>query len=178
MPLSRLGYYVEFAIFPLIILALAAAGLVAAGIPGLLAWSGLVLVSLFAWTFFEYALHRFVFHHVPVIREQHFAHHDHERELIGTPSWVSLAVAAVIILPAFALFGLEIVSAVSVGLMAGYVWYITVHHLTHFGHPPHGSWLYRLKRHHALHHHAEPGTNFGVTTPFWDWVFGTLSSRA
>ena len=177
MPLSRLGYFVEFAIFPVLILILSGMGLHDVGSGGAARWLGLVAMSLLAWTFIEYALHRFVFHHVPMIRESHYQHHDHERELIGTPSWVSLAVYAIVASPFFAFFSFGTVSAVSVGLMVGYLWYITIHHLTHFAHPDHGSLLYRLKRHHALHHHVDPDNNFGVTTPLWDWVFGTLSRR-
>jgi sterol desaturase/sphingolipid hydroxylase (fatty acid hydroxylase superfamily) len=37
----------------------------------------------------------------------------------------------------------------------------------------HGSYFYAAKRRHALHHHVCPDQNFGVTTDFWDAVFGT-----
>jgi sterol desaturase/sphingolipid hydroxylase (fatty acid hydroxylase superfamily) len=35
------------------------------------------------------------------------------------------------------------------------------------------SYLYKLKHRHALHHHFDDAGNFGVTTGFWDKVFGT-----
>jgi hypothetical protein len=31
-----------------------------------------------------------------------------------------------------------------------------------------------LRRHHFYHHFTDPGFNHAVTTPIWDWVFGTL----
>ena len=31
-----------------------------------------------------------------------------------------------------------------------------------------------LRRHHAIHHHRDETVNFGVTSPLWDHVFGTL----
>jgi len=31
-----------------------------------------------------------------------------------------------------------------------------------------------LTRHHLKHHFASDKTNFGVSSPLWDWVFGTL----
>ena len=34
-------------------------------------------------------------------------------------------------------------------------------------------WRY-LKRHHVMHHYKTPNARFGVSTPFWDWVYGTL----
>ena len=65
----------------------------------------------------------------------------------------------------------------SAGLLTGYVWYEFVHLAEH------GAWrlpmLRRLTRHHAWHHFKDWERAFGVTTPLWDWVFGTLpQSRA
>jgi sterol desaturase/sphingolipid hydroxylase (fatty acid hydroxylase superfamily) len=39
---------------------------------------------------------------------------------------------------------------------------------------PHSHALKALRRHHMIHHHAQHDARFGVTTPFWDWVFRTL----
>lgn len=30
-----------------------------------------------------------------------------------------------------------------------------------------------LKKYHLEHHFADYNNGFGVTSPFWDWVFGT-----
>ncbi len=40
-------------------------------------------------------------------------------------------------------------------------------------HPAHTSYVYALKRRHALHHHYDETANFGVTSGFWDHVFRT-----
>ncbi len=30
-----------------------------------------------------------------------------------------------------------------------------------------------IKRYHMQHHYKDPDTRFGVSSPVWDWVFGT-----
>ncbi len=67
----------------------------------------------------------------------------------------------------------DFASGITAGLMLGYVWYGGVHHVLHHWRVRPGSYLYRLKRRHALHHYARHSCNFGVTTQFWDRVFGT-----
>ena len=64
--------------------------------------------------------------------------------------------------------------AAEVGLYAaGYVAYEWVHWATHYR-VPQGRILKALRRHHMIHHHAQPRARFGVTSPLWDWVFRTL----
>ena len=31
-----------------------------------------------------------------------------------------------------------------------------------------------LMKYHALHHYQDDHRTFGVTSPLWDWAFGTL----
>ena len=48
----------------------------------------------------KYALHRYVLHHVPYIKEMHEARHDDWRALIVTPVWLSLgSFAGFLVLP-------------------------------------------------------------------------------
>ncbi|MFZ2101941.1 MAG: sterol desaturase family protein [Oricola sp.] len=47
-----------------------------------------------------------------------------------------------------------------------------MHHAVHHWHPAHSGYLYGIKRGHAMHH-ADEAYNFGVTSRFWDRVFGT-----
>ncbi|MFI5301772.1 MAG: hypothetical protein ACHREM_27090, partial [Polyangiales bacterium] len=42
---------------------------------------------------------------------------------------------------------------------------------THPGIGPYGRWL---RRHHFYHHFVDARCNHGVTSPLWDWVFGTF----
>jgi sterol desaturase/sphingolipid hydroxylase (fatty acid hydroxylase superfamily) len=128
-----------------------------------------------AFTFAEYAIHRWLFHGpTGVMRAMHQAHHDGPHDHVAMPCISSAVVGAL------AWWGLSAVAAPAVasffvcGLLTGYVTYGTVHHLEHsiritalpF------RWMQRRWAVHAVHHRLVD-TNFGVTTSFWDRVFGT-----
>jgi len=175
MELSRLGYNSEFMIYPVLIVVLFGSGLSAAQ-PG--TWLTVFVLAIAAWTLIEYLLHRFVFHELPYIRDLHARHHADQRALLGTPLWVSLLGHGVLgFVPAFLLFGFGIASAISAGLMSGYLWYICAHHAVHHWPSQPGSYLYGLRHRHALHHHHDTERNFGVTSGFWDRVLGTDDHR-
>ena len=31
-----------------------------------------------------------------------------------------------------------------------------------------------IRRHHGIHHYRDETVNFGVTSPLWDYIFGTI----
>jgi sterol desaturase/sphingolipid hydroxylase (fatty acid hydroxylase superfamily) len=174
MQLSIIGYYSDFVVYPVVIAMLAAIGTHDIGKDGALAWIAVVFACVGLWTLIEYLMHRFVLHHIPYIREMHDRHHVEERESVGTPTWLSLGAHALIVFfPLLLVSNLAAASAVTCGLMLGYLWYISVHHILHHWHPGHPGYFYTLKRRHALHHHVDETINFGVTSAFWDRVFGT-----
>ena len=175
MRLSHVSFFADFYIYPAAAVALVGLTIVTAPAQWV-AWSlaALVLLGVGFWTFVEYLLHRYVLHHVPWIKEQHEAHHDNQKALIGTPTWLSLIVIlAAVMLPAILISNLAIGSGLTAGLMLGYLWFVTVHYGVHHWNAKPDSYFYRLKRRHALHHHFDDMRNFGVTSGFWDYVFGT-----
>jgi sterol desaturase/sphingolipid hydroxylase (fatty acid hydroxylase superfamily) len=179
MKLSPIVYYSDFIVYPILISILAGIALLDTTGKAAAWWVAAFAISVAAWTLLEYALHRVVFHHFPVVREMHTEHHVHETASTGTPLWLSLvAFAALAFLPLWLLAGFPLASATSAGLMSGYLWYVSTHHALHHWHPGHGSYLYRLKRRHALHHHVDGNNNFGVTTGVWDRVFYTSDIRS
>lgn len=174
MYLSKLNYYSDFVVYPLCILTFATLGLLHAGGRDAALWAVIFLGSIAAWTLVEYLLHRFAFHHFPYVKDMHDEHHHAERELVGSPIWLSLlAHLLIVLLPALLLFDMSVATALSAGFMAGYLWYVATHHIIHHWHVSHRGYLYRLKRRHALHHHGSECFNFGVTTGLWDSVFHT-----
>ena len=54
----------------------------------------------------------------------------------------------------------------------GYLLYSFVHRATHVAKPP-KNFKY-IWKHHSLHHFKYPDKAFGVSTTFWDRVFGTM----
>ncbi len=176
---SPMGYYSDFIVYPLVILGLAVTGALTVGADGAFRWMAISLVCLALWTLIEYAMHRFVFHRMPYLKALHRQHHTEERALLGTPVWVSLfAHAALVFLPVLAIWDVASATAATAGLMAGYLWYVTIHHLLHHRLSPNTGYLYQLKHRHALHHHRSESCNFGVTSGFWDRLFNTSMTLA
>jgi sterol desaturase/sphingolipid hydroxylase (fatty acid hydroxylase superfamily) len=174
MQLGLIGYYSDFLVYPVAIVVLGAAGLLEAGENGALGWISTACACLGLWTLIEYLLHRFGLHHIPYVRDMHDRHHAEERASVGTPTWLSLGAHLLIaFFPVLLASNFATASAVTCGLMLGYLWYISIHHILHHWHPRHPGYFYALKRRHALHHHVDETINFGVTSAFWDRLFGT-----
>lgn len=133
------------------------------------------------WTLTEYLLHRFIFHYHPtsaVGKRIHFlahgVHHDYPNDstrLVMPPS-VSIPLAFLF----YGLFSLVVPNAILPkffsGFLFGYVCYDTIHYATHHA-PMTGKIGHWLKQHHLRHHFTDDARGFGVSTPFWDHVFGT-----
>jgi sterol desaturase/sphingolipid hydroxylase (fatty acid hydroxylase superfamily) len=173
MLLTRAGYLADFYVYPGV-----SAGLVALAIaPQPRHWpalAGAFLAGLAAWTLVEYILHRWLFHRAPWFRAHHQTHHDDPKAFVGTPTWLSLLAALVLVLlPATLVGGMAMGCSFTAGFTLAYVWYAAVHYWAHHGHAAPGSYFHRLKRRHAIHHHGDVAGNFGVTTLFWDRVLAT-----
>ena len=58
------------------------------------------------------------------------------------------------------------------GFIVGYLGYDYVHYYTHFARPT--SWIGKgLRKRHLQHHFAFGDRWYGVSSPIWDYVFGT-----
>lgn len=172
--LGKISYFADFYVYPVVIAALAAYA-IWQGPPGTWAtWLGAFVSGVGLWTLVEYLLHRFVLHHVPYIKDMHNAHHEDQLALIGTPIWISLSIMVLLVLiPLGLVVEQNVAIGLACGLMLGHMWYGGVHHILHHWKAEPGSYLFRLKRRHMLHHHFDEKGNFGVTSGFWDVVFGT-----
>jgi len=62
------------------------------------------------------------------------------------------------------------------GFLFGYVCYDMFHYATHHA-PLKGKLGHWLKHHHLQHHYLDNGRGYGVGTPLWDYVFGTMYER-
>ena len=179
MRLSRFGYYLDFFAYPVLLFALGAFGSHLLDWRQLSIWATLWIAALASWTLLEYLLHRLAFHHLPIIRQMHQRHHVEEGACDGTPTWISVpAFGILVFLPAYFASDFFVASAVTEGLMTGYLWYISVHHLLHHRRYDPPGYAFSLRRRHALHHHFDETTNFGVTSGFWDHVFRTHAAAS
>ena len=175
MRLSKTSYYADFGIYATV---MTTATVVTAWHNSAYETSIWVLtaaVGALSWTFFEYLLHRFVLHRIKVFAAMHDLHHEAPLAFVGTPTWLSMGVIlGVVFLPTWALGSWNAASGLTVGVMAGFFWYGVVHHAIHYRKPRAiATRLLLASRRHAQHHYSNQSGNFGVTTSFWDHVFGT-----
>lgn len=141
----------------------------------------LFLGGMFFWTLTEYLLHRFVFHYQPTSRIgqrihflTHGVHHDYpndSRRLV-MPPLVSIPLAFLFYGVDRVLMGPLFVSPFFAGFLFGYICYDEIHYATHHA-PMRGKVAQFLKHYHVLHHYQSPEQRFGVSSPLWDYVFGT-----
>lgn len=166
-------YYADFVVYPIVIMGGLAALL--AGAPRL-HWAMLLaaVLGFLAWTLIEYILHRYVLHGLQPFKGWHQEHHDRPMALIGAPTALSLVLFVVVAwLPLALVFGSWLALAATLGLVVGYSLYLVVHHGVHHWKSRPGSWFAARKREHAIHHMRGIEGWYGVTTPFWDKVFGS-----
>ena len=138
------------------------------------------------WTLTEYWLHRIVFHFEPekgigarlhwII---HGVHHDHPNDpmrLVMPPS-VSIPLASAFVLLFYEVLGFPGFLPFSAAFLSGYLAYDMLHYHVHH-HRPKSALGKRLRELHMRHHFQDHERGYGVSAPFWDYVFGTpLKSR-
>jgi cyclopropane-fatty-acyl-phospholipid synthase len=175
---SRWAYRADFALYGTAVVLLAAF-LLAAGPHELrLEIWALALLGLASWSAIEYALHRFVLHGLQPFQRWHAEHHERPTALICSPTLFSATlIATLVFLPALVLGNLWRACALTLGVLSGYLAYAITHHATHHWRAD-NAWLKQRKRWHALHHHRDGPRCYGVTSTFWDRVFGSAERQA
>ena len=145
------------------------------------------LAGVLLWTLTEYTLHRFLFHYkprTPRLERLFFLFHGvhHAQPQDKTRLVMPLPVSIPLALLFYGLFTLVVaewlkapqwVNPLMGGFVFGYLSYDMIHYATH--HFPMRSPVAKyLKRHHMMHHYKDSDTRFGVSSPLWDKVFGTM----
>lgn len=133
------------------------------------------------FTLVEYLMHRYLYH-IPADTEKrrrfqyviHGVHHDHpkDKSRLALPPVLSLVLATLFIALFRALLGLE-GYAFGGGFLFGYSTYLAAHYAIHMYKPPKNI-LGVIWKHHNLHHYVGDDGAFGVSSPLWDYVFGTM----
>jgi sterol desaturase/sphingolipid hydroxylase (fatty acid hydroxylase superfamily) len=141
-------------------------------------------LGFLAWTLLEYALHRFAFHNpIPLrnrrlremVNASHPEHHASPRDpekVLVRPVY-GLLISGILYGFLYLLSGgLFPAASLMTGLWAGFLYYEAVHYRVHFSLSPSGL-IARQRRVHFYHHFTNNKRCFGVTSPLWDYVFGT-----
>ncbi|KAL9608838.1 MAG: hypothetical protein Q9167_006343 [Letrouitia subvulpina] len=155
------------------------------GLPSAFQTAAYWLTGLALWTLVEYGLHRGLFHvdkYLPDNRvgiTAHFLlhgiHHylpmDRYRLVMPPTLFVVLATPFYKLAHTVFYWDWYVATAVFCGGIFGYICYDCTHYFLHHKNLP---WYYRqLKSYHIAHHWRDVENGFGVTSRFWDSVFGT-----
>ena len=133
------------------------------------------------WTLLEYCIHRWLGHHRRFrgnfFGAEHTRHHSEGGYF--SPAWKKVMSAAVvaplIALPLTLLLNIGVAIPFTAGLVLSYLAYEWFHNREHVNRGWTRAGAY-LRRHHFHHHFVNPKVNHGVTSPFWDFVFGTYEA--
>ncbi len=148
-------------------------------------WIGLPVAGLLLWTLLEYVIHAFAFHPhglpgwLKSVQNSHAMHHAYPKRpeyIVARLSFTVPIAAGVFALLWLLLGDLRWASLILVGTVAGYLTYEVVHWSIHRRWGP--RILPRsLVLHHLYHHYKDDQRCYGVTSPLWDFVFGTSRRR-
>lgn len=145
----------------------------------------LLVTGFLTWGLIEYVLHRFVFHFHPrsslgskFLSASHLSHHENPKatDRLFASLKMTVPIAAAYFLIAWAVLrSWSAASYLFIGLTAGYFTYEWLHFQAHHGRAKLPLLRY-LKKYHLLHHYRTPDLRFGVTSPAFDFLFGTFRS--
>ncbi len=138
------------------------------------------LSGMFVWTLMEYILHRYIFH-IKYPKFQYMIHGIHhefprDKERLLMPPVPGIILLSII----FCLYYLVLrkyTFPFMAGVVFGYMLYTFVHYIIHAWKPISG-FKYLWTHHHKHHNPALENTSFGVSSPLWDYIFGTMPPKS
>ena len=142
---------------------------------------GLFFVGLVFFTLVEYTVHRYFYHmstadpgRARIQYMFHGVHHEFPRDKkrLALPPAMSIVVASAFMGLFWLLLGVA-GFAFGSGFLTGYATYLMIHYAIHV-HPPPKNFLGAVWKHHNLHHFVGDTAAFGVSSPLWDHIFGTM----
>ena len=146
----------------------------------------LTTVSMFgagviSFTWVEYMVHRYLFHMGAHTEQRakmqytlHGVHHEFpkDKERLAMPPIVSITLATVLLLLFRLVLG-DLVFSFLPGFLVGYAGYLSIHYMVH-AFPPPNNFLKALWVNHSIHHYKNGEEVFGVSSPLWDYIYGTM----
>lgn len=137
-------------------------------------------VIFFTWV--EYNVHRYVFHMTAETESRakaqytmHGVHHEFPKDKtrLAMPPLLSITLATTL----FFLFRLilgDFAYSFLPGMLVGYSAYLSVHYMVHAFQPPR-NFFKILWVNHGVHHYKNGDGVYGVSSPLWDYIYGTMS---
>src|ERR1044071_2637610 len=140
--------------------------------------------GLLFFTWVEYNVHRYLFH-IPTTTAartkfqytMHGVHHHHpkDKDRIAMPPLLSITLATILLIGFRFLLG-DYAFSFTAGFLVGYGSYLLVHYLVHIHRPP-KNFLRQLWINHSIHHYRDGEIIFGVSSPLWDYIYGTMNRK-
>jgi len=142
---------------------------------------GMFLLGMIAFTWVEYNLHRHVFH-MKTFNEGrlkfqytvHGVHHEfpRDKDRLAMPPLLSVTLSTILLLIFRVILG-DFVFSFLPGFLVGYAGYLSIHYMVHTAQPP-KNFLKVLWINHSIHHYKDGEMVFGVSSPLWDYIYGTM----
>lgn len=141
-------------------------------------------VGMFAFTWVEYALHRYLFHMGTFTRLRvklqytiHGVHHEFpkDKDRLAMPPLLSITLSTILLLLFRLVIG-DFVFSFLPGFLVGYTAYLGIHYMVH-AYPPPKNLFRTLWINHSLHHYKHGEMIFGVSSPLWDYIYGTMGNK-
>ena len=150
----------------------------------ILATVGMFFVGMIAFTWVEYMVHRYVFHMTGNTERKakmqytmHGVHHEYpkDKERLAMPPILSITLATILLFVFRMILG-DFVFSFLPGFLVGYAMYLSVHYMVHAFQPP-KNFFKILWVNHSIHHYKNGEEVFGVSSPLWDYIYGTISRK-
>ena len=163
---------------------------------GLLYWSithtnlsagttvGMFFLGMLVFTWVEYNVHRYIFHLTPTTQRRadfqytmHGVHHEFPKDKtrLAMPPLLSITLSTILLLIFRLILG-DFAFSFLPGFLVGYAMYLSVHYMVHAYQPPR-NFLKVLWVNHAIHHYKDGEMVFGVSSPLWDYIYGTMGQN-
>lgn len=143
--------------------------------------SGLFAIGFISFTWVEYMAHRYLFHMrtSTASREKiqytiHGVHHEFpkDKDRLAMPPLLSITISTLLLLLLRLIMG-DFVFSFLPGFLTGYALYLSIHYLVHV-YPPPRNFFKALWVNHSIHHYKGGEYVFGVSSPLWDYIYGTM----
>ena len=141
-------------------------------------------IGVISFTWVEYNVHRYVFHMTPDTEKKakaqytmHGVHHEFPKDKtrLAMPPALSITIATLLLFVFRLILG-DFVFSFLPGFLVGYAGYLSVHYMVHSFQPP-KNFFKALWVNHGLHHYKNGEMVYGVSSPLWDYIYGTMTKQ-
>jgi sterol desaturase/sphingolipid hydroxylase (fatty acid hydroxylase superfamily) len=142
------------------------------------------VLGLLSFSWVEYMVHRHIFHMATdtSLKKRlqfvfHGIHHAHpkDKDRLAMPPLLSVGISTSLLFLLRSFMGDWSFSFMA-GFSVGYAFYLFIHYLVH-AYPPPKNKLRAIWTNHSIHHYKNTNAAFGVTSPMWDFIYGTRHQR-